>query len=316
MEFRTLGESELRVSAIGLGTWALGNDFFGHVDDEESIAAIRAGLDNGINLVDTAPAYGAGHSEEVVGKAIRGRRDDVVVATKVGVHRTEDDFIRNLKPESIRQEVEDSLRRLDVDVIDLYQIHWPDPNTPIEDSLEELDKARQAGKFRYLGVSNFDKKLMDQVQERMPLVSLQPHFSLLQRGIERNILPYCRENNIGVIGYGTLAGGILTGKFREMPQFSEGDHRDHFYNYYREPLWTSIQHVLDVLREIASQRGVPVAQVAINWAAQKQGVTAALVGAKRPDQAVSNAEAGTWSLTDEEIRRIEAAHAEHLGKAS
>ena len=190
MEIRTLGESELRVSAIGLGTWALGNDFFGHVDDEESIAAIRAGLDNGINLVDTAPAYGAGHSEEVVGKAIHGRRDDVVVATKVGVHRTEDDFIRNLKPESIRQEVEDSLRRLDVDVIDLYQIHWPDPNTPIEDSLEELDKARQAGKFRYLGVSNFDKKLMDQVQERMPLVSLQPHFSLLQRGIERNILPY------------------------------------------------------------------------------------------------------------------------------
>jgi len=312
MKYKQLGNSDLKVSVVGLGTWAIGGDFFGETDDEKSVKAIQAAIDNGINLIDTAPAYGDGHSEKVVGKAIKGRRDDVVIATKVGILRDEGKFINNLKPESVQQEIDDSLRRLGVDVIDLYQIHWPDPNTPLEDTLDTLSKIQDSGKFKYLGVSNFKPNLMDQVRERIDLVSLQPHYSLLRRNIEGNVLPYCRENNIGVLSYGTLAGGILTGKFKEIPDLAEGDYRDTFYDYFKEPTWGKIQKLLDVLRDIAEKRSVPVPQVAINWARQQKGITTALVGAKTADQARSNAGAGDWDLSDEELKRIKDGYQEYM----
>jgi aryl-alcohol dehydrogenase-like predicted oxidoreductase len=312
MKYRKLGRSDLQVSTVGLGTWAIGNDFWGQVDDDESVRALRAGLDAGINFIDTAPAYGAGHAEEVVGRAIAGRRDDVVVATKVGIIRTEDDFIRNLKADSVRQEVEDSLRRLGVDTIDLYQIHWPDPKTPIDETMTELNKAQQAGKFRYLGVSNFNIKQMEELSQFGELVSLQPHYSLLKRDIEGKVVQYCIDNDLGIVNYGTLAGGILTGKFREIPQFEDGDYRHRFYPWFKEPAWSKIQSMLDVLREIADDRGVSVAQVAINWTTQQPGITSALVGAKNPAQAESNAGGGDFELTGEEIERINAAHAANV----
>jgi aryl-alcohol dehydrogenase-like predicted oxidoreductase len=312
MKYRKLGASDLHVSVVGMGTWAIGNDFWGQVDDEESIRAIQAGLDAGINFVDTAPAYGAGHAEEVVGRAIKGRRDDVVVATKVGIIRTENDFVRNLKPESIRQEVDDSLRRLGVDTIDLYQIHWPDPRTPIAETMGELKKAQEAGKFRHLGVSNFNIKQMDELRQFGQMVSLQPHYSLLKRDIEGKVVQYCRDNSIGIVNYGTLAGGILTGKFREIPELEEGDYRAQFYPWFKEPVWSKVQSLLDVLREIADERGVPVAQVAINWTLQQPGITSSLVGAKNPSQAESNAGAGELELTQAELDRIAEAHRANL----
>jgi aryl-alcohol dehydrogenase-like predicted oxidoreductase len=312
MKYRKLGKSDLQVSTVGLGTWAIGNDFWGSVDDDESVRALQAGLDAGINLIDTAPAYGAGHAEEVVGRAIAGRRDEVVVATKVGIIRTEDDFVRNLKPDSVRQEVDDSLRRLGVDTIDLYQIHWPDPKTPIDETMTELNKAQQAGKFRYLGVSNFNIKQMEELSQFGELVSLQPHYSLLKRDIEGKVVQYCIDNDLGIVNYGTLAGGILSGKFREIPQFEDGDYRHKFYPWFKEPAWSKIQSMLDVLREIADDRGVSVAQVAINWTTQQPGITSALVGAKNPAQAESNAGGGDFELTGEEIERINAAHAANV----
>jgi aryl-alcohol dehydrogenase-like predicted oxidoreductase len=312
MKYRKLGKSDLQVSTVGLGTWAIGNDFWGSVDDDESVRALQAGLDAGINLIDTAPAYGAGHAEKVVGRAIAGRRDEVVVATKVGIIRTEDDFVRNLKPDSVRQEVDDSLRRLGVDTIDLYQIHWPDPKTPIDETMTELNKAQQAGKFRYLGVSNFNIKQMEELSQFGELVSLQPHYSLLKRDIEGKVVQYCIDNDLGIVNYGTLAGGILTGKFREIPQFEDGDYRHKFYPWFKEPAWSKIQSMLDVLREIADDRGVSVAQVAINWTTQQPGITSALVGAKNPAQAESNAGGGDFELTGEEIERINAAHAANV----
>jgi len=305
MQFRRLGNSDLKVSVVGLGTWAMGGDFFGEVDDEQSIRTIQTAIDNGINLIDTAPAYGAGHSEEVVGKAIQGRRDDVVIATKVGILRDGERFLNNLKPESIRQEIDDSLRRLNVDVIDVYQIHWPDPNTPIEESLNELLKIHEAGKFKYLGVSNFKPRLMDQVREITDIVSLQPHYSLLRRDIEKSVLPYCRENNIGVMSYGTLAGGILTGKFTEIPDFSEKDRRSDFYNYFQEPVWGKVQQLMNVLFDIAEKYNRPVTQVSIEWAFQQDGVTSALVGAKTEEQAITNAGAGDKSLSDKDLQKVE-----------
>jgi aryl-alcohol dehydrogenase-like predicted oxidoreductase len=295
-----------------MGTWAIGNDFWGYVDDDQSVRAIQAGIDAGINFIDTAPAYGAGHAEEVVGRAIAGRRDEVVVATKVGIIRTENDFVRNLTPESVRQEVDDSLRRLGVDTIDLYQIHWPDPKTPISETMEELKKAQEAGKFRYLGVSNFNIKQMDELREFGTLVSLQPHYSLLKRDIEGKVVRYCIDNTIGIVNYGTLAGGILTGKFREIPDFEEGDNRYKFYPWFREPVWSKVQSLLDVLREIAEDRRVPVAQVAINWTTQQPGITSSLVGAKTPEQAESNAGAADFELTQKELDRIAEAHRANL----
>ena len=304
MEKRTLGTSDLNVSAVGIGTWAMGADFFGTVDDGESVKALQAALDAGVNLIDTAPAYGAGHAEEVVGRALKGRRDQAVVATKCGIVRTKTEFIRNLKPESIRQEIDDSLRRLGVDVIDLYQIHWPDPDTPLEDSVEELVKQQNAGKFRHLGVSNFPPKMLEKIQGMTTIVSTQPQYSMLDRRIEGDVLPYTEEHGLGILSYGTLAGGILTGKYREIPTFEDGDNRAHFYKFFQEPLWSRIQSLLEVLKSIAQDRGVTPAQVAINWTFQQTGISTVLVGAKRPEQAQANAAAGDWLLTSNELQRI------------
>jgi len=312
VEIRRLGTSDLHVSVIGLGTWAMGNDFFGFGEDDQAIAAIRSALDNGVTLIDTAPAYGAGHAEEIVGEAIHGRRDSVVVATKVGIHRTGQAFVRNLKPEAVVQEIEDSLTRLQTDVIDLYQIHWPDPNTPLDDTLNALEKVHTAGKFRYLGVSNFDIELIEQVRRRIPVVSVQPHFSFLERKSADGIIPYCMEHSIGVIGYGSLAGGLLTGKFREIPEFIEGDRRHRFYRYFEPETWDRVQKVLDVMRSIAADRGVPVAHVAIQWSVRQNGITSALVGARTPEQSAANAAAGEWRLEKRESGLLEEAYNVHI----
>jgi len=305
MEYRTLGSSALKVSVVGLGTWALGDDFWGSVNDSDSIMAIHAAIDVGINLIDTAPAYGAGHSEEVVGKAIRDRRDKVVLATKVGILRTKGSFVRNLKPESVRTEVDDSLRRLGTDVIDLWQIHWPDASTPLEETIGEIIRIREQGKIRYLGVSNFDVELIERTRALTEVVSLQPHYSLLERTIDKELLPYCADQKIGILGYGTLAGGLLTGKFKEIPKFQAGDHRDDFYHFFKEPVFGKVQKLLGVLGDVARERGKTVAQVAINWAISQRGITSALVGAKSATQAQQNAVAGEFTLTDAELAQIE-----------
>ncbi len=310
MEYRKLGTSDLKVSVVGLGTWPTGGEFFGKVEDQRSVEAIQTSIDNGINLIDTAQAYGGGHAEEVVGKAIKDRRDDVIIATKVGTMKKRGKFIRSLKPEVIREQIDNSLRRLDIDVIDLYQIHWPDPDTPLEESLEELLKQKEKGKYKYLGVSNFKPSLMDKAREITEVVSLQPQYSLLKRDIEKKVIPYCQDNNLGILSYGTLAGGVLTGKYKDIPEFDEDDSRSMFYNFFDENQWPKIQELLDTMRQIAEKRDVPVVQVAINWTFQQPGITSALVGAKNAEQAKSNANAGDWLLAEEELQQIESRYQE------
>jgi len=305
MEYRKIPNTDLNVSKIALGTWAMGNDFWGDVDDKESIAAIQASLDSGINFIDTAPAYGAGHAETVVAKAIKGRRDKTIIATKTGVVRTSDAFLRDLKPETILKDMEESLTRLNTDYIDLYYIHWPDVNTPLEDSVNTLIKLHEQGKFRYLAVSNFTTALMNQIQEMTNIVCLQPNYSMLNRKIEEEIVPYCLENELGLITYGTLAGGFLTGKYRELPNFADADARSRFYNYYREDIWPQLQGLLKVLDTVADSHNCTVAQVAIAWSVQQKGITTALVGAKNARQANANAKSAEVQLTNSELQEIE-----------
>lgn len=307
MKFRKLGQSDLNCSVIGLGTWGIGGGFFGSVDDNQSIAALRAGVEAGINLIDTAPVYGDGHSEEVVGKAIRGlKRDALIIATKCGRFSCE--------TEKIRRELEQSLTLLGTDYIDLYQVHWPDDKVPFAQTFGELEKMRQEGKIRYIGVSNFSPAQTEQAAQYCQIVSTQPQYSLLTREIETDLLPYCVEKGIGVLSYGSIAGGALSGKYKERPQLAEDDERASFYEFFREENWVYTRAMLDVLEQVAEAHGRPVVQAAINWVLKQQGVTTALVGAKTPEQAVMNAQAADWELTEEENEKIEAAYQKIFAK--
>ncbi len=291
----------------------MGNDFWGPGDERGYLKAIHAGLDHGINLIDTAPVYGDGNAEKIVGKAIKGKRDQVVLATKTGIHRENDTIVRDLSPARIRKEIEASLKRLEVDFIDLYQIHWPDPGTPMEDSLNQLVKIRKEGKFRFLGVSNFNVAQLKEASSIAPVVSLQPHFSLLERDIEKEIMPWCIENEIGILSYGSLGGGILTGKFKEKPEFGEGDHRDKFYKYFEEPVWGKVQQLLTVLKDLADTHNKAISHVVLSWTVQQAGISTALVGARNEAQAISNALAGDWQLAQQELKRIDVAYREIFG---
>lgn len=310
MRYRKLGNSDLNCSVVGLGTWGMSGSW-GDVDDNESIAAIHAAIDHGINLIDTAQPYGAGKSEEIVGKAIKGRRDKVIVATKCGSYVWDGKYGRNATREELRREIEGSLSRLGVDTIDLYQMHWPVYDTPFSESFDELNKMRQEGLIRHIGVSNFSPEEMDEVQKYCPLVSLQPPYALLDRLVEKEILPYCADNNIGTLTYGSICGGALTDRTYNMTErpthFLKSDPRgraDGFYPYYSEEQWPKTRAMLDVLHEIAAAHDKPIVHVAINWVLKQRGVTVALCGAKTPEQVIMNAGAGDWELSDEENKTI------------
>ena len=309
MYFRKLGNSDLNMSVITLGTWGMGGDFWGKVDDELSIATIQAGLDAGITTIDTAPCYGAGHSEEVVGKAIKGRkREDIILATKVGLDIYNDNR-RDSSAKKIQAEVEESLTRLGTDYIDLYQVHWPDTETPFEETFTKLNELRESGKVRYIGVSNFSCEQMDEAAKYCPIVSAQPPYSLLKRDIEKDIMPYCIEHGMGMLSYGSIGAGALTGKFKERPTFGDGDKRGEFYEFFNEENWPKTQAMIDTLTEIAASHGKPTVHAAINWVLKQKGITVALVGARTPEQVVMNAQAADWELSDEENAKIEAAYA-------
>lgn len=290
MEYRRLGHTDIEVSVVALGCWAMGGEVavWGPVDDNESIAAIQQGLDLGMNLIDTAPAYGYGHSEEVVGKAIAGRRERVVVATKCGlVWRDAGGRIdRRLTPKSIVDECEASLRRLKIETIDLYQVHWPDPASPLRDALEALVQLREQGKIRAIGLSNFGCEQVTEARHYGPVDCLQPELSMLEREAAEDLLPYCREYGIGVIAYAPLARGLLTGKFTEASR-----HRD---LRAKDPRFTGGAFgqnlaIVHRLKAVARRLNCTMAQLALRWVIQQDGVTSAIAGAKRPSQVVENA---------------------------
>lgn len=314
MKYRKLGNSGIEVSVIGHGTWPLGNDFFGSVDVERGIRAIHQSLDLGVNLVDTAPGYGLNfEAEYAVGKALEGRRDKVILSTKTGVHRINGDYVKSLSPGLVRWELENSLKRLKTDYIDIYFIHWPDYNCGIEGALDLLAEFKKEGKIRTGGVSNFSVEEIKVAQERADISCVQPPCNLFNRSsFENGIMDYCADNNLGIMTYGSLGGGILAGKMKK-PIVNEGkEQRAGFYDFFTEPTWTNCNKVIDVLREIADGRGVEVAEVSLNWVLAQRGVTTSLMGPTDPEHAARNVRAADWELTQEELDTINAAYDKYM----
>jgi aryl-alcohol dehydrogenase-like predicted oxidoreductase len=311
MQTRRLGFSDLNLTTIGLGTWAAGGPWafgWGPQDDAESVAAIRRGLDLGINWIDTAAIYGVGHSEEVVGQAIQGRRREVLLATKCSrIWDPESGTVLGrLDAQSIRGECEASLRRLRTDVIDLYQIHWPIPDEQIEEGWGAIAGLVRQGNVRYAGVSNFSIAQMQRIAPIHPIASLQPPYSMLRREIEAEILPYCAANRIGVIVYSPMQAGLLTGRFsrEQVAALDPGDWRlrnEHF----QEPKLSANLALVEQLRPIAARNGITLAQLAIAWTLRRSEVTAAIVGARRPAQIEETVAAGDVTLREEDLAEIE-----------
>jgi aryl-alcohol dehydrogenase-like predicted oxidoreductase len=295
MEYLT---APFKMSRIALGTWAIGGWMWGGTDENESMETIHAALDRGINLIDTAPVYGFGRSEEIVGKALAqgGRRRQAVIATKVGLAWKDGKPYRNASKSRIVQEVEDSLRRLQTDVIDIYQVHWPDPNTPIEETAEAMATLYRAGKIQAIGVSNFSPAQMDAFRAVAPLHTVQPPYNLFERGIEDSVLPYCRDNRITTLVYGSLCRGLLSGRMNAHTRFMGDDLRrdDPKFQLPRFLQYVTAAERLD--RFAQENYNKRVIHLAVRWLLDRPGVGVALWGARRPDQLAPVADVMGWRL--------------------
>jgi aryl-alcohol dehydrogenase-like predicted oxidoreductase len=322
MQTHNLGSSDLAITPIGLGAWAIGGGGWafgwGPQDDADSIASIHEALDCGVNWIDTAAVYGLGHSEEVVAKALSGlpaeRRP--YVFTKCGRVWDENRQIgKCLKADSIRRECEASLRRLNVEVIDLYQVHWPEPPEDIEEGWQALQKLKADGKIRWCGVSNFSAAQMEQVASYGPITSLQPPYSLLRRDIEAETLPYCQQHNIGVIVYSPMQSGLLTGAWTQERRAAlpADDWRREKNTQFQEPLFSRNLRLVEVLRSIGGKHGKSPGEVAIAWVLRQPAVTAAIVGARKMGQLSQLIGASQWRLSPAETSEIERFLAENPG---
>ena len=307
MKQRQLGNSGPILSEIGLGTWAIGGPWdwgWGAQDDQESIRTIHKALDLGINWIDTAAVYGLGHAEEVIAKALGDLREEIYLATKCGLIWDSRGRVRNdNRPESIFREAEVSLRRLNTDYIDLYQIHWPDPNTPVEDSWEAMLRLQEQGKVRYIGVSNFDVPLLEKCNAIAHVTSLQPPYNLIRREIEEDILPWCKVHQTGLVVYSPMQSGLLTGKF-DPSRLAKDDWRRKS-PFFREPQLGKGLRLVEELKPIAEKYGKTLSQFSIAWVLMNRTVTSAIVGARHPEQVEEIAGGAGWKIKQEDMKRIE-----------
>lgn len=321
MQYRKLGHSDLEVSAITFGAWAAGGWMWGSTDRNEAIDAIKASYEVGVTSIDTAPIYGQGVSEEIVGEAIKGySRDKVQILTKFGMRwdLTKGDFgfssfkndgeaidiYKYAGKESIIHECEQSLKRLGTDYIDLYQIHWPDSTTPIDETFEAVSRLIEQGKVRFAGVCNYNAAQMAEAEKTLQLVSNQIPFSMVNRGIEEETVPYCIENNKSILAYSPLERGLLTGKITSDYKFKEGDHRAG-HAHFQPDFIEKTNQLLDKIKPIAEQHNASLGQLVLRWAIERPGITIALAGARNAEQAVQNAKAIDIHLSKEELKTID-----------
>lgn len=322
MKHRTLGSTDIQASAIGLGTWAMGGWMWGGNDDKNSIAAIHEALDQGVNLIDTAPAYGLGRAEELVGEAIEKRRDEVVLATKCGLawHDTRGTHFfdeegkpvyRYLGADSIKYELEQSLKRLRTDYIDLYITHWQDATTPVEETMSTLMELKRAGKIRAIGVSNVNEDELNDYLKYGTVDAIQERYSMLDREIESTLLPICRRNNISTLSYSSMSLGLLSGKMTPEREFEGDDQRK------QDPRFSlgNRRKVADFfagIEPLCSEYQATPAQLVIAWTLQQEGITYALCGARNPAQAAENARAGAIDISPDHLQRIDASIQQYL----
>jgi aryl-alcohol dehydrogenase-like predicted oxidoreductase len=312
LEKRTFGKTGLEITPIGFGSWAIGGSgwraAWGPQDDDEAVGAIRRAVELGINWIDTAAVYGLGHSEELVARALKGISERPYVFTKCSLVWDESGEVHNvLKKDSVKRECEESLRRLQTDVIDLYQIHWPNPEEDIEEGWEALAELKEEGKVRHIGVSNFDVSQMERTQKIAPVETLQPPYNMLNRGVEEEILPYCAEQDIGVIVYSPMRSGLLTGKMtRERVRSLPSDDWRRNSSDFQEPRLSKNLEQVKLLEKIGREHGSSPGEVAIAWTLRHPAVTAAIVGGRRPDQVDGIIGAAGFRLGEDELDRIEA----------
>ena len=311
MKLKQLGNSDMQITPLGIGAWAMGGGgwkfAWGKQDDNESIAAIHAALDAGMNWIDTAAVYGLGHSEEVVAQALKGRAKRPYVFTKCElVWNKRGEISGSLKRDSIRKEIEASLKRLQLDVIDLYQIHWPDPPADIEEGWQTLADLKKEGKVRWIAVSNFDVDQMERARKIAPITSLQPPYSIIKPDVQNEILPYCAKNNIGVIVYSVMQSGLLTGGMtrERIAKFPKDDFRKELNPHFQEPALTRNLELAELLRDIGNRYGRTAGEVAIAWALRRPEVTGVIVGLRSAKQVTGIIGAMEFRLSSQEIEEI------------
>lgn len=319
METRKLGKSDLEISVIAFGAWAIGGWMWGGSDTKDAIRAIETALDNGMTTIDTASVYGFGLSEELVGKAIEGKRDKAQILTKFGMswNKKEGEFYfttknndgkvidiyKHASKEKVIQDCDNSLKRLRTDYIDLFQIHWPDPTTPQQETMEALLLLIQKGKIRAAGVCNYSAELLEEAGKTIRLASNQVPYSMVRRDIEKEVVPFCIKNETGILAYSPLQRGLLSGKIKPGHKFNEGDNRPDT-PYYKEPNLSNILAFLEKIKPVADEHDVTLSQLVINWTIQQPGITCALAGARNSAQVLENAGAARFQLTGNEIKLI------------
>lgn len=320
MEYRKTVSSNLELSIITFGAWAAGGWMWGGTDRRDAVNAIKASYDLGVTSIDTAPAYGQGESEEIVGEAIKNLpRDKVQVLTKYGlrwdlakgdfyfkskdVNGKDIDMYKCARRKSIMEECENSLRRLGTDYIDLYQIHWPDKTTPIAETMEAVVQLIKQGKVRYAGVCNYNAEQLQEAQKHITLVSNQVPYSMVKRDIEKEIVPYCIQNNLSILAYSPLERGLLTGKMKPGYEFAEGDHRANLY-YFKDENIRRTNDLLEKIKPLAEEKKATLSQLVLRWTIEQPGITIALAGARNAAQAIENANTVNVKLSKEEIAFI------------
>ncbi len=307
MELRRLGKTQLHVTPVAMGCWPIAGITSIDVTEAQSLATLTAAFEAGINFFDTAYCYGYdGESETMIARALGKHREQLVIASKGGIHWVDKKQARDGSPATIKRQCAESLRRLDTEYIDLYYLHATDPNCPVGKTAEAFRELLDEGKIRAAGISNCNRNQLEEFASVCPLTAFQPHYNMLQREIEASELPWCREHQVAAVIYWPLMKGLLAGKLTRDHQFDERDGRRK-YPMFQGSEWEKNQDFIDQLRLIADEIGTTLAQLVINWTIRQPGITAALCGAKRPDQIRDNAAATTWSLTDEQLARIDRA---------
>lgn len=308
MEYLKLTGTDIKTSEIGLGTWAIGGWMWGGTEEKSAIEAIHAALDKGINLIDTAPVYGFGTSEKITGKALKDSsvpRDKIVLATKVALDWKDEQVFRNASANRINKEIEDSLKRLQTDYVDLYQVHWPDHNTSVEETAKALQKLKDQGKIRAIGVSNFDTNQIEEFRKYADLSSVQPPYNLFERDIEKDLLPYCEKNNLTTLLYSSLCRGLLTGKMKPDSTW-EGDDLRNVDPKYQSPRYEQYLYAVQKLDDyVRTHHGKRIIHLAIRWILQQPGANIPLWGSRRPSQLDALDEVYGWELTNEDMKAID-----------